>query len=791
MSVRCLLSRVGFAVGVSMAFWCVPALAVAAPLEVLSESFSDVGSTSATVSAKIVPGGQPTSFRVEYGPMVAYGSSTSSANVGGGTEAVGVTAQLDGLQAGVPYHFRVVATNGSGVVDGEDVTFSTLPTGLLGLPDNRGYEMVTPPDNEGVQVYQPGGAHLEETENSESSVPTEFPTRAAADGDAVAYVGDPDVAGNGSQGSGLGNEYMATREQGDGWKQSTLQPKGLLSPMYAWFSDDLSTSVLESREPLVPGVPSGYAYLYSRDDSNGSLHPLFTVAPPDREAASFGAASPLDSLNYDSLGWYYAGASSDNKHFFFEANDALTNNAIDGGELQNNLYESTNGVLQLVNALPDGSTQPNASVGAPPVQLEEGENVSHAISADGSRVFWTDINTGALYVREDGTSTTLVSEHATFLTASTDGSRVLYTKSGDLYEEDLSDRVTRDLAPGAQVLGLAGASEDVEYIYFVAEGNLAAGATPGQPNLYLYHGGSMTLVATLASGEKSYTHLLGGPYDDWSRAPGHRTAEATPDGHALVFESTRSLTGYDNRNQEGSSVKQVYVYDAASGALSCASCSPSGERPGGTGESEAYAGHLTTTERQTYQVRSISSDGDEVFFQTGQPLVAQDVNGTTDVYEWERDGSGSCALSAGCIYLLSNGSSQGESFFLDASETGSDVFIVTEAQLAPQDRNEIFDLYDARVDAEQPVSRPQCTGAGCQGVPESPPIFATPSSATFNGVGNFTAPVKAATKVKSKLKKKAKRKAGNKHKRRKNHGKAAEKAEINQGTVGKSGRGRR
>ena len=43
------------------------------------------------------------------------------------------------------------------------------------------------------------------------------------------------------------------------------------------------------------------------------------------------------------------------------------------------------------------------------------------------------------------------------------------------------------------------------------------------------------------------------------------------------------------------------------------------------------------------------------------PLVAQDTNGQQDVYEWEREGTGSCTLGAGvnggCVYLLSGGDS--------------------------------------------------------------------------------------------------------------------------------------
>ena len=39
------------------------------------------------------------------------------------------------------------------------------------------------------------------------------------------------------------------------------------------------------------------------------------------------------------------------------------------------------------------------------------------------------------------------------------------------------------------------------------------------------------------------------------------------------------------------------------------------------------------------------------------------------------------------------------------------------------------------------MTPPLCTGTGCQGPPEPAPTFATPSSVTFNGPGNFPPPV--------------------------------------------------
>jgi hypothetical protein len=133
----------------------------------------------------------------------------------------------------------------------------------------------------------------------------------------------------------------------------------------------------------------------------------------------------------------------------------------------------------------------------------------------------------------------------------------------------------------------------------------------------------------------------------------------------------------------------------------------------------------------------VANDGSRVFFDSGQPLVPQDSNGWMDVYEWERDGSGSCRQAQGCVYLLSGGTYPENSYLIGADAGGENVFFVSDAQLVAQDRNDQDDMYDARVGGVQPPSSPACEGTGCQGLPPTPPSFATPASVTFAGVGNF------------------------------------------------------
>ena len=190
----------------------------------------------------------------------------------------------------------------------------------------------------------------------------------------------------------------------------------------------------------------------------------------------------------------------------------------------------------------------------------------------------------------------------------------------------------------------------------------------------------------------------------------------------------------------------------------------------------------------TYLPDWLSSDGGRVVFDSADQLVPWDTNGRPDVYEWERDGTGSCVEGKGCLLLLSGGVSTSASWLAGESATGDDVFVISRDQLAAENHEETFNLFDARVGGVEPVSEPSCAGTGCQGVPFEQPVFATPASATFQGVGNF--PPVAEPAVKHKSAKRSKKKKGKK----KGKGKVRARRKSTVGMKGKRsvrvGRGR-
>jgi PKD repeat protein len=95
---------------------------------VTTGSASSVTASSATLAGSVNPNGETVSeCKFEYGPTAAYGSSAACGSLpGSGSSAVAVSAAPSGLSANTTYHYRLVAGNKGGAVQGADHTFTTL-----------------------------------------------------------------------------------------------------------------------------------------------------------------------------------------------------------------------------------------------------------------------------------------------------------------------------------------------------------------------------------------------------------------------------------------------------------------------------------------------------------------------------------------------------------------------------------------------------------------------------------------------------------------------------------------
>jgi hypothetical protein len=371
---------------------------------------------------------------------------------------------------------------------------------------------------------------------------------------------------------------------------------------------------------------------------------------------------------------------------------------------------------------------------------------------------------------------------------------------------DLS--VDTNVGESANVEGITlGAATDGSSIYFVAKGALAPGAQSGKFNLYVAEAAGAwhtKFIATLSSEDEPAWGLRLDPGAEKLPEPRVQTARVSPSGNWLAFMSDRSLTGYDNTDVnevvgKGEAThrhadEEVFLYDAANNTITCASCNPSGARPRGVFDQDAagegigllvdrigtwtagsngggakpgpaahwLAGSIPgpttiSTFDALYRSKILSDEGRLLFTSadaltpaaTGhtrtESLEGGSVQvGVENVYQWEPSGVGSCALAPGCVSLISNGSSNQESEVLDASLSGNDAFILTNAPLdESRDTDGVYDIYDARVCGAEGCVPPvaehekECEETNtCRPGPYEAPASGSPSSSTFSGPGN-------------------------------------------------------
>jgi hypothetical protein len=716
---------------------------------------------------------------------------------------------LAGLESGTTYNYRFVAeSSGGGPVfgvgatgaepQGEEASFTTFaPLPIVTcpnqkllrigpgafLPDCRAYEQVSPVDKESADAVAP---------NNVADPPAEEAHfRASPDGKKVSYA-SARAFGDAKAGP-FSISYIASRSA-DGWSSHSITPPqedniDAGPPAYAWnrlmfLSEGLETMwhYTDFDPQLHPDGVTGFKNLYRTDIETDAHTPITTVAPP--------TASPEQGdFSYNPM---LTGFAADGSSTVYAANDKLVADASDatagGGRPIYQLYEQRDGEPspRLVSRLPGEAASDQHSVAGGGLTALEG-----AVSEDGSRIYWTSgestgINSisvvqsgsasGRIYVRVDGTETVPVSETvpvdpggsevARFWMGAKDGSAALltmdasvFTPGEELYRFDLASESSTKVADGG-VRGVAGASEDLSRVYFVSTQVLdpepnshGEVAEAGNENAYLYEEGEG--VRFIAAPDIS---AVGGAANAtlsmFSGDLATRVGRVTPDGGALVFLARNPLTGFDSTGDDGKGYTQVFRYSADSDQLNCASCNPTGAQPMGRTVLNRY-GNLSGTipgwrQGPYHQQRALADDGNRVFFESFDRLVARDTNDALDVYQWQAPGTSDCSTASpsysdtteGCVDLISSGEDEGPSHFIEATPTGETVFLRSAEQLVGQDKDNLFDIYAAPEGGglasqhPDPPPPPCDPGSSCPGKGSTPPANLGAGSAAIQHAGN-------------------------------------------------------
>ncbi len=763
----------------------------------------NVSNSSADLTARVNPNGYDTTYRFQWGTSTAYGSSVPvpDGDIGAGLSNAPVTGRVSGLSADTTYHWRVVAQNANGTTTSVDHTFIYSTAGA-GLPDNRAYEMVTPPQKNAALIGKVGFGKGPDF---------------SLDGSRVLLTSVQCFAGAGScvgNRHSEGEPFLFSRT-GGGWVTTPLAPSaGFGYDTEMLVSADAGTALFSVETS--PGGPDDW---YVREPG-GSFVDIGPGRPPGStgvEASRFAATA-----DFSHLVWAQEGV-----RWPFDSTSTIT------GAFSAYEYVGVGNKVPLLVGVSGGR-------GSSDLISECGTDLARGVgdlSADGRVVFFiaescgsgSGVNVGVpvpgneVWARVDESRSVFVSGrspvdctgvcqsskpgYVQFVGASEDGSKAFFLspqqltndategvpanpisscvpggsfegEDCNLYLYDFSGGGGRNLTAvsagdlsggGPGVQGVVGFSSDGSHVYFVAKGVLSSDANErgqtalaGGDNLYVFERdaafpqGRVVFIATL-------------PQTDQQLWVNNDVAEAsvTPDGWFLVFTSHGALTADDSST---GGAAQVFRYDAQTGVLARLSIGDLGFNDNGnsntaggarcTGEvcpldaSIALPPNQTTRAGAARLDPTMSDDGSYVFFLSPVGLTAgalDDVQIATDeegrpvyarnVYEYHD----------GRVSLISDGKDLGEFgqasdvTLLGSDTTGSNVFFTTSDPLVPADVDTQLDMYDARICTASspcigsPASVGSCQGEACHVAPPAAPGVQGAGTATFAGPGNLAA----------------------------------------------------
>jgi hypothetical protein len=749
--------------------------------------------TSAELVGEINPRYGATTYHFEWGPTAAYGnvSPAPDGNAGSGTSGVSVNTELEGLAAGVTYHFRLVATNQYGTTTSPDQTFGFYPancpnaqlrqeTRSNSLPDCRAYELVTPSFAQGTFIYP---------ERGPSTPLATSPSRLAYGGAYGTFseeTGDPSNV--------LTDLYASTRSD-TGWFQkfigkpatetfmnggppashidNFLQPQiGQYLFVGAQTSPDLSKVITYDL-----GWPSNNFGQQSKSASNS---PYVWESSTGRLLERWPSNLSQVTNGERFVGW--PRASTDLSHFVFQSNlpfapggsevareiDCCSNNSW-GGLPPASIYDNNlkTGKVDLASIKGDNTTTFEGYVfdisedGSQILMSEERASPPEAYTV---AEYFRDV-TGPLYLRANDEHTYEIASGRKITYVGSSGSgKTVYLRSAeqltpddhdtstDLYVwQESTEQLTR-VSTGnwgesgdndACNASWNGGGCNIEAIERNGKGNEVSDSAIAAANGDLYfispeqllEGKGQEGVANLylyRDGSVRFVASLNAETSSITRI------EVSPNGDHMAFVTRANATGYNSAGHT-----EMYTYEPGSGRLSCASCRPDGLPP--TSDAAASKDGLF----QAYDGR--------VFFTTDDALVPRDTNSVQDVYEFTEGRAQLITTGVGPVFGgFDYGASTG---FVGVSANGTDVYFATVDSLVTQDHNgSSLKIYDARTGGGFPaeLTPEKCTAADeCHGAGAAPP--ALPPDRTSANLGNRAKP--KAHKARKHRKKKAKKKA--------------------------------
>lgn len=614
-------------------------------------------------------------------------------------------------------------------------------------PLGRAYELVSPADD-------PNGTPAGVATDSNP-----MPAIAAVDGNRIVY-GAP--AAIGTTVNGPPNPFIFGERTATGWTAetairttdngetaldfSTSEPNSAwVSPNADWITFDISRTLGP------PNTLPGIAHALYRQQAGMQNTPEWLTAPGPGGTAGPGASR-------------FFHTSRDGRTVVFSSGDSLTADGLGG------VYAIRDGQLELISRDADnlpitGASLANTSI----VTTASGAIVyRNAVSRDGRFVHFTGpavLSKVPLYVRdlEQGVTRELVAtaDVSSFFAAwppMTSNQNVSTVPNGVVFAAPDAPvayfRSAANLAPGA-----SGTADNKIYRADLATGAISYVAPIQGPPVAVSADGSQVLFLHPTGGTSSdpwelrhweeggTTSTLLGSIPGSSASTGMvRSFRSSEDGGVWVFTAAGSLDPERPNLSPGANNLQVYRWQVGTANPICLSCQPTDGITRFRGANMSVnETHTTETTRnangtsssvrddQMAQVtQAISSDARVIAFDSPDRLVPEDQNEVRDVYLWDAN-----AAPGDRLQLLTSGRGYSASYYLDMSKDGSDIFFATRDGLVEEDRDQAFDIYDARVGGGFPGQASSCVSEACRPVIAAPNGVAVGSD-RVDGNGNVS-----------------------------------------------------
>ena len=633
----------------------------------------DIAASSAELTARINPKGLDAHYRFEYGTTLTYGTNVPipDQDIGAGAAGVEVSQAIEGLQPNTTYHFRVVATDSNGTVEGADHTFifssaehptcpnETLRAGLAAnLPDCRGYEIVTPVQKNsaliGAVLFGPSFPAI-----SEDGSRIIVPSVQCFDG------AESCIAHRGSE----GELYEFSRVSG-AWQTNPLAPSATQFP-----TETIASFGANANSFLFTAPGTGEVENFNAREEDGSYRLIGPVIEPGTEYSG-SVRSPVPPAS-----------TADFSHLVYETKEPVW--SFDDGERNgatSSLYEYTgasNTAPQLVGVsggFDEGENHNLIGVcgtGLGAATLSPA-NSYNPLSADGRIVYFTvepcatgsgtntgkEVPAGSLYERADQSRTIAVSAAvpatcttpecqgstpsvAAFEGASRSGERVLFTSTQQLTDGASQDRHPGDVASSAD----GGCSKTVSSgcnLYFSECPNHCE--NPTQRKL---------IDVSEGAREQGGPHVLG------------LVAMSADAGH-VFFVAKGALTTAKNKLGEGAQTgaDNLYLYERdeahPEGRLSFVSRLSIDDQPNWAG-GVPFEGAEAVISAQGMGVANITPDGRYLVFTSHRALTQDAAAGPAQVYRYDAQSEEMTRISVGQRGFGDNG---------NAGKAGADASIV-------------------------------------------------------------------------------------------------------------------